>query len=149
MLESSRPCLSCHAHNATMNGVKLHAADLPSLGRESTIGIGSEAIHMVDLSHFISRQRNFGAVAVQLAYAARGSLRGNVSGDDKLWDIAAGLLIATEAGCRAEWLSGDNVALYSWVDGTKPDDLMLVAPPMILAALRAIFAGEDGKQVGP
>ena len=75
-----------------------------------------------------------------LAYAARGSLCANVSGEDKLWDIAAGLLIATEAGCRAEWLQGGDVILAAWLDGRKPDDaLMLVAPPRILAELRATF----------
>src|SRR5713101_398362 len=106
---------------AALNGRPIHAADLAALRRDDTIGIGSEAIHRVDLTHFMSRQRNFGAVAVHLAYTARGALRGNVSGEDKLWDIAAGVLIATEAGCRAEWLSGGEVSLQSWLDGTPPD----------------------------
>ena len=126
---------------AAMNGRSIHAADLITLRRDDTIGIGSEAIHRVDLTHFISRQRNFGAVAVHLAYTDRGALRGNVSGEDKLWDIAAGLLIATEAGCRAEWLSGGEVSLESWLDSTQPGDLLLVAPHRILAALRAAFLG--------
>ena len=126
---------------AVMKGRSIHAADRETLRRDDTIGIGSEAIHRVDLTHFVSRQRNFGAVAVHLAYTARGALRGNVSGEDKLWDIAAGLLIAVEAGCRAEWLSGGEVSLQSWLDGTQPDDLLLVAPPRILAALRAAFLG--------
>jgi fructose-1,6-bisphosphatase/inositol monophosphatase family enzyme len=124
---------------AWLNGRPIHAEDLPALRRDDTIGIGSEAIHLVDLSRFISRQRNFGAVAVHLAYAARSALRGNVSGEDKLYDIAAGLLIAREAGCRAEWLPGGEVRLSAWLDGTKPDELMLVAPPQLLATLRATF----------
>lgn len=124
---------------ARLNGRPIRAPDLPALARDHTIGIGSEAIHLVDLTRFISRQRNFGAVAVHLVYTARGSLRGNVSGEDKLWDIAAGLLVAAEAGCRAEWLSGGEAVLSSWLDGTKPDDLLLVAPPRILSALRETF----------
>lgn len=130
---------------ATMNGRPIRAADLENLRRDDTIGIGSEAIHRVDLTRFISRQRNFGAVAVHLAYTARGALRGNVSGEDKLWDIAAGLLIATEAGCRAEWLTGGEVTLRPWLDGTQPDDLILVAPPRILDSLRATFLGQPSK----
>lgn len=130
---------------AALNGRPIRAADLETLRRDDTIGIGSEAIHRVDLSGFISRQRNFGAVAVHLAYTARGALRGNVSGEDKLWDIAAGILIATEAGCRAEWLGGGDIALQSWLDGTQPDDLLLVAPPLILAALRATFLGQGSE----
>jgi fructose-1,6-bisphosphatase/inositol monophosphatase family enzyme len=125
---------------AALNGRPLRARDQEGLARDDTVGIGSEAIHLVNLCPFISRQRNFGAVAVHLAYAARGSLRGNVSGDDKLYDVAAGLLIAAEAGCRAEWLAGGEVKLSSWLDGTKPDDLMLVAPPRILATLRETFS---------
>src|SRR5437588_537730 len=124
-----------------LNGRPIRAPDLERLRRDDTVGIGSEAVHRVDLTQFISRQRNFGAVAVHLAYTARGALRGNVSGDDKLYDIAAGLLITTEAGCRAEWLCGSEVSLQSWLDGTQPDDLLLVAPPRILAALRAAFLG--------
>jgi myo-inositol-1(or 4)-monophosphatase len=126
---------------AALNGHPIHAADLEALRRDDTIGIGIEASHRVDLTQFISRQRNFGAVAVHLAYTARGALRGNVSGEDKLWDIAAGLLIAAEAGCRAEWLTGGEVTLRSWLDGTQPDDLILVAPPRILQSLRAAFLG--------
>jgi myo-inositol-1(or 4)-monophosphatase len=129
---------------ATLNGRRVQATDLAALRRDDLIGIGSEAIHRVDLSRFISRQRNFGAVAVHLAYASRGSLRGNVSGEDKLWDIAAGLLIATEAGCRAEWLHGGEVHLQAWLDGRKPDEeLLLVAPPTILAALRSTFLHQE------
>jgi fructose-1,6-bisphosphatase/inositol monophosphatase family enzyme len=128
---------------ATLNGRPLMTENLPALRRDDPIGIGSEAIHRVNLTHFISRQRNFGAVAVHLAYVARGSLRGNVSGDDKLYDIAAGLLIATEAGCRAEWLDGGEVSLSAWLDGTQPDELMLVAPPQILRELRAVFSQRE------
>jgi myo-inositol-1(or 4)-monophosphatase len=126
---------------AALNGRPIRAADLAALRRDDTIGIGSEAIHRVDLTRFISRQRNFGAVAVHLAYTARGALRGNVSGEDKLWDIAAGLLIALEAGCRAEWLTGGEVTLQAWLDGSPRDDLLLVAPPQILQTLRATFLG--------
>src|SRR5207237_7990940 len=94
-----------------------------------------------------SRQRNFAADAVHLAYTAGGALHGNVSGEDKLCDIAVGLLIATEAGCRAEWISGGEVSLQSWLDGTQPDDLLLVAPPRILAALRAAFLGGRSESI--
>jgi fructose-1,6-bisphosphatase/inositol monophosphatase family enzyme len=128
---------------AQMNGRPIRALDLEALRRDDTVGIGSEAVHRVDLTQFISRQRNFGAVAVHLAYTARSALRGNVSGDDKLYDIAAGLLIATEAGCKAEWLTGGPVTIRAWLDGTLPDDLMLVAPPHILELLRAALGPED------
>jgi myo-inositol-1(or 4)-monophosphatase len=44
-----------------------------------------------------SRFRNFGTTALQMAYVARGGLVANVASTPKLWDIAAGVVIAEAA----------------------------------------------------
>lgn len=46
----------------------------------------------------LTRFRNLGTTALQLAYVATGSLIGTVANRPKLWDIAAGALIAETAG---------------------------------------------------
>lgn len=51
-----------------------------------------------------SRFRNFGTTALQLAYVAAGGLVGTVACTPKLWDIAAGVMIAESAGAIAtDW----------------------------------------------
>jgi myo-inositol-1(or 4)-monophosphatase len=45
-----------------------------------------------------TRFRNLGTTALQLAYVANGGLIATIASDPKLWDIAAGTLIAEAAG---------------------------------------------------
>jgi myo-inositol-1(or 4)-monophosphatase len=54
-----------------------------------------------------SRFRNFGTTALHLAYVARGGLVAAVMCTPKLWDIAAGVVIAQEAGAIVtDWNGG-------------------------------------------
>ena len=65
---------------------------IPSARRPSTRRF---ALHAVE-RHVI---RNLGSAALHLAMLANGQLDVVVVGNCKLWDIAAGCLIVTEAGC--------------------------------------------------
>jgi len=51
-----------------------------------------------------TRFRNFGTTALQLAYVAKGSMVATIASDPKLWDIAAGAVIAESAGAiMTDW----------------------------------------------
>jgi len=53
-----------------------------------------------------SRFRNFGTTALQMAYVAAGGLVGTIACTPKLWDIAAGVVIAEAAGAViTDWQS--------------------------------------------
>jgi myo-inositol-1(or 4)-monophosphatase len=56
-----------------------------------------------------SRFRNFGTTALHLAYVARGGLVAAVMSTPKLWDIAAGVVIAEAAGAIVTDWTGGNV----------------------------------------
>jgi myo-inositol-1(or 4)-monophosphatase len=56
-----------------------------------------------------TRFRNFGTTALQLAYVANGGLVGTVVTDPKLWDIAAGTLIAEVAGAVITDWQGNKI----------------------------------------
>ncbi len=56
-----------------------------------------------------SRFRNFGTTALHLAYVARGGLVGAVVCTPKLWDIAAGVVIAEAAGAVTTDWKGDKL----------------------------------------
>ena len=50
------------------------------------------------------RFRNFGTTALQMAYIASGGLVGTIVCTPKLWDIAAGVVIAEAAGAiTTDW----------------------------------------------
>jgi myo-inositol-1(or 4)-monophosphatase len=61
-----------------------------------------------DRNHFIQLAKKlavsydtlkFGTTALELCYLATGAVDGFVCSGDSLWDFAAGVVIATEAGC--------------------------------------------------
>jgi len=54
-----------------------------------------------------TRFRNLGTTALQMAYVAKGGLIATVASDPKLWDIAAGAIIAEAAGAIVtDWQGG-------------------------------------------
>jgi fructose-1,6-bisphosphatase/inositol monophosphatase family enzyme len=121
---------------AYLNGKRLHAVDLGPLQQEDTVGIGSEAIFILDFERFICRQRNLGSLAAHWCFAASGALRANVSVRDCLHDLGAVYGIATEAGCAIEYLDGGPVPLSRFL--THPLTLrpIVVGPPETIDRIR-------------
>lgn len=71
--------------------------------------------------------RAFGSAALECCWVACGRLNGYFERDIKLWDYAAGALIATEAGALAELPCPENA------------DLVVTASPNIFGALRGML----------
>jgi len=65
------------------------------------------------------RLRKLGTTALELCYVANGSFDGFICSGDELWDYAAGIVIATEAGCiftnwqGNAWQRGENHLLFA------------------------------------
>ncbi len=70
-----------------------------------------------------SNIRNLGSSALELAYLAASRLDCFITFGDQLYDIAAGVLLAREAGCVVSNWEGDR-----W----KPEDRGLLAAPALL-----------------
>ena len=98
---------------AWRDGEPLRAADSGPLVQEHTVGIGSEAIFVLDYGRFTCRQRNLGSLAAHWCYAASGALRANISVRDRLHDLGAAFGLALEAGCEVEYLDGGPVQVVS------------------------------------
>jgi myo-inositol-1(or 4)-monophosphatase len=87
--------------HAMMNGQSIYAGDDPissfvSVGLDSHWGNALPAwLPQILLK---TRFRNLGTTALQMAYVAKGSMVGTIVCVPKLWDIAAGALIAEAAG---------------------------------------------------
>ena len=86
---------------AQLNGRRLQSSTddvgpLTSVGLDSHFG--NAVPPWVQALMIRCRYRNFGTTALQMAYVASGGLVGTVACTPKLWDIAAGALIAEAAG---------------------------------------------------
>jgi fructose-1,6-bisphosphatase/inositol monophosphatase family enzyme len=75
--------------------------------------------------------RRFGSAALDLCWVAGGRVNGYYEWGLQPWDLAAGAVIATEAGAVVD---------------TLPDDTVLCAPPGLLGALRALLEAAAGRQ---
>jgi myo-inositol-1(or 4)-monophosphatase len=88
-----------------------------------------QATVLAGLAGRIRDIRRFGAAALDLCHAADGTVEAFYERGLNLWDMAAGALIATEAGL-----------VVTNADGGPPDgSLLIAAPPAIYDALRAIL----------
>lgn len=90
-----------HGGEAQLNGRRMQTGQddmgpLTSVGLDSHLG--NEVPRWATEVMSLSRYRNFGTTALQLAYVALGGLVGTIAGTPKLWDIAAGAVIAETAG---------------------------------------------------
>ncbi|MDD5063154.1 MAG: inositol monophosphatase [Phycisphaerae bacterium] len=95
---------------AQMNGKQINAGEeemnvYSSVGLDSHFddGVPDWACKIMQKTRF----RNIGTTALQLAYVAKGGLVATIAQYQKLWDIAAGILIAEVAGAAvSDWQGG-------------------------------------------
>lgn len=119
------------------NGVRLQARDREALHLEDTLGFTSSAMKTLDVSALIGRLRCLGSIATEVVYAARGSLCSHVGCYEGANDLAAALCIAKEAGCVAEYLTGEPLDMAAMVRDGKTQAAFVVAPPRLAAWLQA------------
>jgi len=93
-----------------LNGRRIAASD-ETISKFASVGLDSHFYEDAPgPAHEImvrTRFRNLGTTALQLAYVAKGSFVATVHSRPKLWDIAAGMLIAESAGAVVgDWQGG-------------------------------------------
>lgn len=124
---------------AWRNGERVRATDSGPLLQEDPVGIGSEAVFVLDFGRFNCRQRNLGSLAAHWCYAASGGLRANISVRDRLHDLGAAFGIALEAGCDVQYLEGGSVPFEAFL--AQPLNLrpLMVGHPGTLARIREVL----------
>lgn len=123
---------------AWCNGRRLTASCRQSLA-DALLGLGyrpgvggdrpRQATVTAHLARHVLDLRMSGSAALDLCWVAAGRLDAYYESGTRLWDRAAGALIATEAGA---WVGG--------ADGGPPtDEAVLAAPPTLAAELRRLL----------
>ena len=79
--------------------------------------------------------RNVGSTALHLAYVACGAVDAALCHDAKLWDVAAGILLVTEAGGRCTDFGGQPVPTQSPAGYAGEDVPTLAAAPLVFSSL--------------
>jgi myo-inositol-1(or 4)-monophosphatase len=87
------------------------------------------------------RFRNFGTTAMQLAYVANGGLVGTASHYPKIWDIAAGVIIAKQAGAVITDWKGNKIENFDVANYNREPYEILVANPKAHKQLLDIING--------
>ena len=106
------------------------ATGIPFLGKP---GHGQFLKELHQVSQRVSGVRRFGSAALDLAYVAQGRFDGFWERDLKPWDLAAGMLLVTEAGGRVTDLDGDEQVLAKGTVLAANLDLH----PLVLDRIRA------------
>jgi myo-inositol-1(or 4)-monophosphatase len=65
------------------------------------------------LRHRVAKIRMWGAACVDFCYAATGKISAHIMFSGDIWDIAPGLIIASEAGCVIYAPDGSEPDLYN------------------------------------
>ncbi len=131
---------------AFCNGARLQAKDRDDLHVEDTLGFTSGAIQRLDTSVLRGRLRCLGSIATDIAYTARGTLCSLVGWNEGAYDMAAALCMAREAGCVAEYLTGEPLDLSVILRDGKTRAPFVVAPPKMAALLQSSL---HPRAVGP
>ncbi len=97
-----------------LNGRRIHASDesmdrFSSVGLDSTLGSDENVPDWACTIIKRTRYRNLGTTALQLAYVAKGSMAATITDTPKLWDIAAGTVIAESAGAIVTDWQGNKI----------------------------------------
>lgn len=107
---------------AFCNGVRLTAPPRVEIGPGDLLTVGGLSFPQSFRQGLI---RRFGCVSLELCYVAAGRLAGSHVRAPRLWDVAAGLLIASEAGCTIE---GDGPRFPPSEGPNEVDSLVAWAP---------------------
>ncbi len=99
---------------AQLNGRRILASD-ENMNQFTSVGLDSHLSQDENLPRWVgkiikeSKYRNFGATALQLAYVAKGSMAATITDTPKLWDIAAGAIIAESADALVTNWQGEKI----------------------------------------
>jgi myo-inositol-1(or 4)-monophosphatase len=98
--------------DAQLNASKITASD-EGISRFASFAVNSDFTHEhakpVNELMVRTRARNLGTTALHLAYVANGALIGTLTSTTKLWDFAAGALLAQKAGAIVTDLKGNDI----------------------------------------
>lgn len=118
------------------DGERIQAAiDADSFHPQDNVCVGTNALRAVDTRTLPGRLRDLGSACSELAFLSSGRLACCTFLGEQEHDLAAGVLLATEAGCRIATIDGKRMNPAEFVASTPVSVVTFLAPPRRLQAL--------------
>jgi myo-inositol-1(or 4)-monophosphatase len=120
---------------AWRDGVPIRADDASGFHDHDNVSASTNALRVVDPRSIPGRIRDIGTACCELAFVACGRLRASIFLGEQMHDLAAGAVIAAEAGCWFRTMDGDMLTVGAFVHQTPVRVPTLIAPPRRLERL--------------
>lgn len=122
---------------AFRDGIRLRVNDTDTLHVQDNVCVGTNALRTIDPRTLPGRLRDLGSACCELTFVAAGRLAAATFLGEQAHDVAAGVVITTEAGCSIGTIDGQILTPAEWVASTPVPVPTFVAPPRRLAVLMA------------
>ncbi len=102
---------------------------------QDNISLGTSAMRVLDPRSIPGRLRNLGSSCCEQAFLGGGRTKAMILQGEHAHDLAAGLVLVTEAGCRIGTLDGQHLGAAELIARTPVRTPTFLAPPRRLATL--------------
>ena len=123
---------------AWLDGKQLQARDAESIHRQDNICLATNAMRAIDTRSFPGRIRDLGSACCEQVFVAANRLQACTFLGEATHDIAAGVVISSEAGCVFGTLGGERLDPAEMVRRTPITTPTFVAPPRRLQVLERL-----------
>ena len=117
-------------------GARLNVRDADAFHNQDNVCLGTNAMRAVDPRTVPGRLRDLGSACCELTFTACGRLSASTFLGEAAHDVAAGIVIASEAGCSIGTIDGRRLTPAELVAAETPVAVpTFIAPPRRLAVL--------------
>jgi fructose-1,6-bisphosphatase/inositol monophosphatase family enzyme len=117
----------------------IRAVDAGGFHMHDNVSLSTNALRVLDPRSVPGRIRDIGTACTELAFVSCGRFRASVFLGEQRHDVAAGAVIAAEAGCWFGTLDGQLLTLGAFVAQTPVRVPTIIAPPMRLERLTTLL----------
>jgi myo-inositol-1(or 4)-monophosphatase len=119
------------------DGERLRAEDADAYHNQDNVCVGTNALRALDPRSLPGRLRDLGSACCEITFTACNRLQACTFLGEQTHDVAAGVVIAAEAGCAFGTVDGRVLSPAEMVAETPVKTPTFVAPPRRLRALMA------------
>jgi fructose-1,6-bisphosphatase/inositol monophosphatase family enzyme len=131
---------------AWLDGHRLAVRDADAFHNQDNVCVGTNALRAVDPRSLPGRLRDLGSACCEQAFVAANRLQACTFLGEATHDVAAGIVIAVEAGCHFGTIAGERLSPAEMVRRTPVTCPTFVAAPRRLDALMAMARPLDSRQ---